>query len=312
MRQICIILLVCLSCLLTGCRGKEASELQVYTYNDTVYAMVSQGDSQLYFEAKNTLPEGAVILDPKLCKDSLKKVPILYFNTDMSLPVPTNDEEIATRINDTLMRIALDANCFTEVKEWPKVYRSAANPEVQMKELHDGLIPLVFKYMRGLPYVSPYIFSVDGEIPLLANDILTYRLDFSQYISGAAHGYYFAIFKVFNLKTGKPMQESDVFNITPANVKAINKLLRESFNNLCAHDTTGKYNSESCWIPDSMVMNGNFGVLEDGIVYHYDPYEVGCYAAGDLDLKVLSYKLEPYMNKKGIVYKYWHKNNMEP
>lgn len=292
---------------MAGCGSKEARELSVYTLNDTVYAMASLGGTQLYFKADNDLPEGTVVYDTAVCQDSVKKVAALYFYSDIQLPMPTRNADIANRINDTVMRIALESNCFTDKSEWPQVYRPGGNPETMMQQLHDGLIPLVFNNLRGLPYVAPTIFSVDGKMPLLSDRLLTYQLDFSQYISHAAHGYYSTIYKVFDLKTGSPLKEGDIFKLTPSNVKAINALLHKSFEALVASDTANRYGPESGWWPDSIAMNGNFGILKESIIYHYNPYEAGCYAAGALDLEILSYELEPYLKKNTAVYKYWHR-----
>lgn len=271
--------------------------------------MVSLGDSQLYFRADNDLPEGAVIFDSSLCGDSLKKVPILYFNSTIPMPLSSSDSKdaAANNINNTLLQLIAEGNCYTDVKDWPKVFRSGIRPDTMLALLFEGLKEQAFKGIQGVPYISPNSFSVVGKKSLLSDKLLTYSVDFSQFASGAAHGYYSTINKVFDLETGLTQSESDIFIINPANVTAINKLLREAFEELRINDTANRYGAESGWVQDSMVMNGNFCIVEDGIVYHYNPYQAGTYADGALDLKIPADKLEPYLNKNSVVYKYWHR-----
>ena len=291
-----------------SCHHKVDQEFQVYTLNDTVYAMVSQGDSQLYFRADNDLPEGAVIFDASLCSDSLKKEPILYFNSAVSLPLPSSHEKVANNINNTLLQV-VEENCYTDAKGSSQVYHPGIRPDTILALLHEGLKEQAFRGMQGIPYISSNSFSVEGKESLLSDNLLTYQLDFFQFASGVAHGYYSTIFKVFDLKTGTILKESDIFVTTPDNILTLNKLLREAFEELRIHDTANRYGAESGWMPDSMVMNGNFGIVEDGIVYHYNPYQVGCYADGALDLKIHSNKLEPFLNKKSVVYEYWRRKD---
>lgn len=295
------------SVIITSCHHKVNREFQTYTLNDTVYAMVSQGDTQFYFGADNDLPEGAVALAPGLCGDSLKKVPLLYFNSTIPLLLPSSDGDVANSINNTLLQLVAEGNCYTDANDWPKVFRPGIHPDTMLTLLHEGLKEQAFKAIQGMPYISPNSFVVRGEMSLLSDNLLTYQLNFFQYASGAAHGYYSTVNKVFDMETGTVQNESDIFDITPANVAAVNKLLQETFAELRANDTSHRYGVESGWMTDSMVMNGNFDIVKDGIVYHYNPYQVGSYADGALDLKIHSDKLEPYLRKKSVVYKYWHR-----
>ncbi len=277
--------------------------MRVYSYKDTLFVLHPlYQDTTLQFYAPKTWPADTVVLDTLLYRDSLVKRPVFVFNSSLQLPVPTRHKEIAFNMNDTINYLALTGNCIMPDSLWPQVFESHVTPDTLMSRLYKQLLPIMCNDMPQPRSSQYYYFSVNGNFAFFSDKVLTYRLRFDQYTLGA-HGNYRTQYVVFNLKNGKPIQESDLFVMTDENCQAITMLLREAFDQYLLDADISRDDMDV----DAIVMNGNFAVVEDGIVYHYNEYEAGPYAYGAVELKLLSYKLQPYIIKNSPVYNLWFK-----
>ncbi len=300
------IALLAIGVCVVSCRAnQEADVMKVYSYNDTLYALRPLDDDDLsLFDAPAAWPADTVVLEPALYGDSLIKRPLLVFHSSLQLPLPTHHKEIATTMNDTITYRALHGNIITADRQWPQVFVPHTAPDTLMRRLYQQLAPLLRDSMEPPNNGTHYYYGVNGNFSFFSDKVLSYCLHFEQYTLGA-HGNYRTQYLVFDSKTGLPMQEHDIFVMTDENRAAITALLHRSFDEYLAD--AGVERDDMAWDEDAMVMNGNFAVEEDGIVYHYNVYEAGPYAYGALELKLLSYKLKPYLVENSPVYNLWFK-----
>ena len=107
-------------------------------------------------------------------------------------------------------------------------------------------------------------YNVEGTFSDSFQDLQTYNV-FSDVFLGGAHGMQSLIPHVINLKTGKEIEESDLFN--------------EGYEE---------------------VPNGCFSVSEDGVTWFYQPYVIACYAQGIVEAFVSWDDLKPYVNTSEV------------
>lgn len=132
------------------------------------------------------------------------------------------------------------------------------------------------------------------------DDFIIYSFYEMEY-TGGIHPFWGIVCSVFDLSTGKILDESDIFECTNTNLASIGWELCKKL---------GSYLEEA---PDySMcrsMLNGNFYFDKKGLTYMYVPYEVTYYAAGEPELTLSKKFLKPYLKKDGPLYKFWYGKN---
>ena len=117
------------------------------------------------------------------------------------------------------------------------------------------------------------------------NDILTLQYTGSGY-SGGAHGFYFEVYKTFDLKNNKVISQADIFK-NPADANW-NKILQSHFD---------EPEQKEMLLVDKIELNNNFFFDQDKITFVYNQYEITAYAAGvvyiTLNFKDIKDQLKP-------------------
>lgn len=125
-------------------------------------------------------------------------------------------------------------------------------------------------------------------------DILSYAITRYTYMGGA-HGLENTGYLVLDLKTGKRIQQQEIFN--EGYEKSIAALLKAQIMK------NGNFASEDELMENGYIFheeikaNGNFFVDEEGIHYIFAPYEIAAYVVGETEV-LLPYKdLKPFLRK---------------
>ncbi|MCR4823799.1 MAG: RsiV family protein [Bacteroidales bacterium] len=117
-----------------------------------------------------------------------------------------------------------------------------------------------------------------------ARKLQSYCMDEYQALGGV-HGEESSFYTVFDLNTGEPVTE-EAFIIDDCGPE-IEELLRKKAG------SGGKDAGSS--VPENPVLNGNFSVSDDGVTWHYNPYETGVQAAGVIDIFLRWDELEAFL-----------------
>lgn len=302
-------------------RCEEATIFQIYSLRDTLmkkngnilYASTDDNFAELwhfFFDsvstddtASQTISQINITALDSTLQAAGRVWPSLVISAELAMPQPTRSHpEVAARISDTMLHILAQGCKDIGIN-------AAGNNQPLGNSLHYMLDVCRAKMEADtiVSVVRPQYSYVDlrGTTPLMSDQVLTYELQVSQYQVGDARPFHMIQYRVFDLTDGAVLHEEDIFEMTPANKDAINNLLREAFTGLRHSDTSGTYDHKSVWDFSRMVMNGNFAVKEQSLVYHYNAVESPMCVADALDLEILSYELEPYMKKNTTLYKYW-------
>lgn len=140
--------------------------------------------------------------------------------------------------------------------------------------------------------------NVELSPNLVSDEIVCFVLDYWTY-TGGIHGNGCRSYLVFDRLTGDRLSESEIFNLTDGNKEIITNMLRDVYHQ------NGYTESDGYWSDETVEMNGNFTITEEGIKYYYNSYEIACYANGPSEFFLSKEQLKPYLNKKSSVYRFW-------
>ena len=124
------------------------------------------------------------------------------------------------------------------------------------------------------------------------HDLQTYQVLSENYMGGA-HGMYYSIPYILDLRTGAIVTESELFISEYA--APVSDFIKESLR--CEWEGDGSFEG---MVQVEMVPNGNCAVSEEGVTWYYQPYEIASYAQGIITATVSWDDLKPYLNPEYI------------
>lgn len=116
------------------------------------------------------------------------------------------------------------------------------------------------------------------------NDFLQIEYMFSSY-EGGAHGNYGFSERVFDLKNNKKLTLKDITSMPKARLEA---LLMKNINTIPSGttDSQGAVKNSDMLLLKTIPANENFYFDEKNLYFHYSPYEIAAFAAGDIIIPV--------------------------
>lgn len=116
------------------------------------------------------------------------------------------------------------------------------------------------------------------------NDFLQIEYMFSSY-EGGAHGNYGFSERVFDLKNNKKLTLKDITTMPKARLEA---LLMKNINTIPSGttDSQGAVKNSDMLLLKTIPANENFYFDEKNLYFHYSPYEIAAFAAGDIIIPV--------------------------
>lgn len=127
----------------------------------------------------------------------------------------------------------------------------------------------------------PFTESAVSEVRII-DTLLVYTIRSSRF-TGGAHGMYATRIHNYSLAGGYELALSDL--LTPVQLNGLDTLLRNRlYDRFGVSDDAGL--AEQGFFPEEVRPTENFAVTENGITFYYNPYDIGCYALGDIELEV--------------------------
>lgn len=117
-----------------------------------------------------------------------------------------------------------------------------------------------------------------------SNNFLQIEYMYSSY-EGGAHGNYGFAERVFDLKNNKRVTLKDITTMPKARLEA---LLTKNINNIPSGttDSQGAVKNSDMLLLDAIPANDNFYFDDKNLYFHYSPYEIAAFAAGDIVIPV--------------------------
>lgn len=145
---------------------------------------------------------------------------------------------------------------------------------------------------NGPSYSCEWEFDYTLSTVYNRNDFFCYSLSTSEY-TGGAHGMYSDLFYTIDLSDWHRIVLEDIF--LPESTDQVNRVLLDQLlksQNLASPDSLlelGFFDTEN------IAANENFYLTDDSICWVFNPYEIACYATGQVQIAVPFKEIEMYM-----------------
>ena len=199
-------------------------------------------------------------------------------------------------IDDRLPQVVLDSmNCAIGKamfgKENPQVKSLAIANEAPVREWFEDGIWDGEEDEEEEMYMKSGDWQLSGEFSHTAPKGYTnYNIAGSQYMFGAAHGYYYFTPIVIDLSTGCRLREGQLFR--EGYQEELSALLLKYL------EEEDDYEEGILLWDEGIQPNDNFTIDEDGISYYFNPYEIAAYAYGLIQVNIPARALKPLLADK--------------
>jgi len=139
-------------------------------------------------------------------------------------------------------------------------------------------------WMKDLQHPQNWNTGYFMKMKSNTNDFLQIEYTYSSY-EGGAHGNYGFSERVFDLKNNKKLTLKDITTMPKARLEA---LLMKNINNIPSGttDSQGAVKNSDMLLLEAVPANENFYFDDKNLYFHYSPYEIAAFAAGDIVIPV--------------------------
>lgn len=159
---------------------------------------------------------------------------------------------------------------FFELEDFDGTAREAADSAVRQTAAE--LLP-----PEGIS--GTYEISAEAT-PGMTDSLLTYTISRWSF-TGGAHGMYGTECHTYQLSDGQELFLADLF--TEAQLAGMEALLRKKLYEEYETDSDNGL-TEQGFFPEYIALTENFLIDSSGITFHYNPYDIGCYALGAVEV----------------------------
>lgn len=124
-------------------------------------------------------------------------------------------------------------------------------------------------------------YTLDSRLTV-ADTLLTFVIDRYEYMGGV-HGMYGTRCHTYSLATGREYGASDLFDARQ--LMRLDELIRENIYEQYDARSDEELEREG-FFPDYIAVTDNFLLSDAGITFFYNPYELGCYALGGVEVTI--------------------------
>jgi hypothetical protein len=139
-------------------------------------------------------------------------------------------------------------------------------------------------WISDITYPQEWYESSGMRLVSNKNDYMQIEYSWGSY-SGGAHDNFGFSERVFDLRNNKKVELKD---ITSMPISKIEALLMKNINksNGGATDENGKIDNSDMLLVDKIPVTRNFYFDEKNLYFHYSPYEIAAFAAGDISIPI--------------------------
>ncbi|GAA5090617.1 hypothetical protein GCM10023210_16970 [Chryseobacterium ginsengisoli] len=139
-------------------------------------------------------------------------------------------------------------------------------------------------WISDISFAQEWYESSGMELVFNKNDYMHIEYSWGSY-SGGAHDNYGFSERVFDIKNNKKVELKDITSM-PKN--KLETLLMKNINNVNSGttDENGKVNNSEMLLVDKIPATENFYFDDKNLYFHYSPYEITAFAAGDITIPI--------------------------
>lgn len=136
-------------------------------------------------------------------------------------------------------------------------------------------------------HTQSYDSSAEAEIQIV-DTLLSFTIIRSSYMGGA-HGMYETVTHTYSIAGGYEVVLEDLFD-EPQRQQLNDLIHKKLYEKFGVKDDQGL--AGRGFFPQYIAPTSNFRVTVDGITFYYNPYEIGCYALGSIEMSISLDELE--------------------
>jgi len=210
-------------------------------------------------------------------QDSTSKKCVLF---QIEYPVITGmlEEEVIQRINTNIENDILSN---TPVRS--ESINSIAEMIDQLSNSYQELLDEFDDFEQSwMVEINADILHQEQDYISIASAIFNY--------TGGAHPNNSQLYRSYNLETGSPIKLSDLF--LDGFQTSLNQSAEIEFRMLKEIPPTNTLESAGYWFEDDrFLLNENFAIINESLIFYFNPYEIGPYSLGatELELKLTDY-----------------------
>lgn len=177
---------------------------------------------------------------------------------------------------------AANAEYFFELEDFGGTARQAVDSAI--RQIAAEMLPDSVEQTMGT-----YEISAEAEVTV-TDSLVTYIISRWSF-TGGAHGMYGIEYHTYSITDGYELSLADLF--TAPQLLGMEKLLREKLYAQYGTDNDEGL-AEQGFFPEYIALTENFQITPEGITFYYNPYAIGCYALGAVEVAIGREELEQF------------------
>lgn len=177
---------------------------------------------------------------------------------------------------------AANAGYFFELEDFGGTARQAVDSAI--RQIAAEMLPDSVEQTMGT-----YEISAEAEVTV-TDSLVTYIISRWSF-TGGAHGMYGIEYHTYSITDGYELSLADLF--TAPQLLGMEKLLREKLYAQYGTDNDEGL-AEQGFFPEYIALTENFQITPEGITFYYNPYAIGCYALGAVEVAIGREELEQF------------------
>lgn len=177
---------------------------------------------------------------------------------------------------------AANAGYFFELEDFGGTARQAVDSAI--RQIAAEMLPDSVEQTMGT-----YEISAEAEVTV-TDSLVTYIISRWSF-TGGAHGMYGIEYHTYSITDGYELSLADLF--TAPQLLGMEKLLREKLYTQYGTDNDEGL-AEQGFFPEYIALTENFQITPEGITFYYNPYAIGCYALGAVEVAIGREELEQF------------------
>jgi len=156
------------------------------------------------------------------------------------------------------------------------------------------------EFRRTFP-AGPGEWSIERKIAieLVPPGLATLRIDDTRY-EGGAHGMTSVVWQSFEAAQGRRLQLSDL--ATGAGMDSLSLLGERAFRLVRDIPPGADFKNHGWfWETGRFALSPNFGATRDGLVFHWNPYDIAPYASGSTTILLPWKAVQPHLRRDGLL-----------
>lgn len=146
----------------------------------------------------------------------------------------------------------------------------------------------ICREMNITPAAGERTVHVESEVNV-ADSLLNYAIYRATYLGGA-HGMEVSEYHTYSLTDGFELGYKELFSAEK--LEELQIALRKKISE--KYESAGGSLSEAGFFSEPIPLTDNFKLTARGVTFHYNPYEIGCYALGSVAVEFSWEELAPY------------------